>query len=648
MTELTPPISRRARRQLEAQMAAPGQTPTGWPLPATPEDARLTPSAGSGKEKRKRRALIWVISSIAIVVVALLVAGGIGAKHIYDRAMDAREHLMAAMPHVAAVKTGLLAADTTASRAAADAFAVEAKEAVAATDDPVWHFAESIPLPVVENLRAVRIVAQIAESLASDVLQPASGVDLRALAPAGGAIDVAALATLSGLVDDVASGVETSTAMIDGIDRAPLIAQVEAGVSDLEAQLGELGALVAPAKQVLGVLPDALGASGPRNYLFMFQGNAEVRASGGSPGSFILLQVDQGRISIQREVASTEFPFDLPETIVPLDAETDALYSDIIARWVSNLSATPDFPTSAAIAQGWWSSMYDDQIDAVVSIDPIALGYFLKATGPLALPTGGELTSENAAPLLLNEAYFLYPTGVESNEFFSAAAMTVFGALTGGAAKPLPLAQAAIASAEEGRLKIWSADQAMAEALADTPLAGVLPVDNADESAVGVFFNDTTGSKMDYYVDAAVAVSTDQCSATAAPNWTTTVTLANNVTPELAEELPRYITGPYYTPGIIATDIIVYTPVGATITGVTVNGSVYPITAQTRHLGRDAVRINVELEPQTSATMQVAMVGAEGTTSADYGAPTVRHTPMVRPTPVSIDAPGCAVPAAEN
>lgn len=619
--------------------------------PSQPAPPSMTASAvdeSQPQRPRKSRKWLWIVISIVVVLLALAAVGGWAAKRVYDQAMEARSHLLAAMPHVTDVKIALFASDMEASKAASEAFAEEAQKAVAATDDPVWKFMESVPIPLMENLRAVRVVTEVADSLATDVLQPASGVDVRALAPAGGAIDVAALSSLSGLVNDVASGIETSTAMIDGIDRAPLIDQVEAGVSDLETQLGELGALIGPAKQVLGFLPDALGASGPRNYLFMFQGNAEVRASGGSPGSFILLQVDQGRISILREAASTEFAFELPQTVVPLDAETDALYSDIIARWVSNLSATPDFPTSAAIAQGWWSTLYDDRIDAVVSIDPIALGYFLKATGPLALPTGGELTSENAAPLLLNEAYFLYPTGVESNEFFSAAAMTVFGALTGGAAKPLPLAQAAIASAEEGRLKIWSADPVMAEALADTPLAGVLPVDNVEESAVGVFFNDTTGSKMDYYVDAAVAVSTDQCSAAAAPNWTTTVTLANNVTPELAEELPRYITGPYYTPGIIATDIIVYTPVGATITGVTVNGSVYPITAQTRHLGRDAVRINVELEPQTSATMQVTMVGAEGTTSADYGAPTVRHTPMVRPTPVSIDAPGCAAPTAEN
>lgn len=577
---------------------------------------------------------------IGVLLVALAVAGVWAGSRIYSQAMQARSHLLAAMPYVAEVKTAMLASDPEAAATAAAAFRAEAADAQAAASGTLWGFFEAVPLPPLENLRAVSTVADVAVSLADDVLIPASGVSVAALAPSGGKMDVAALRSLSGLLDQIEAGTDAADKRLSALDHGALMDEVRSGVQQVETALTEIQAVAGPARDVVAVLPDALGASGPRNYLVMFQGNAEVRASGGGPGSFILLSVDDGALSIVGEAAATEFDFAIPEPVVPIDAETEALYSDIIARWIANLTATPDFPTSAALAKGWWSTLHDDRIDGVISIDPIGLSYMLNATGPITLPTGDVLTSENAAPLLLNEAYFKYPDGADSNRFFSAVSLSVFGALTGGSIEPVPMMAALTRAADEGRLKIWSSDEDEAALLGESPLSGRLPSTNDTESAVGVFFNDTTGSKMDYYVDAAVAVQADRCAADA-PRWTTTVTLQNHITADAAGELPRYITGPYFTPGNIGTDFVVYTPVDATIEGWTLNGKPVDAIAHTTHLGRDAVRVNVVLPPESTATLEVAMVGTAGSAAADLGPTTVRHTPMVRETPVSVDEPTC-------
>lgn len=577
---------------------------------------------------------------IGVLLVALAVAGVWAGSRIYSQAMQARSHLLAAMPYVAEVKTAMLASDPEAAATAAAAFRAEAADAQAAASGTLWGFFEAVPLPPLENLRAVSTVADVAVSLADDVLIPASGVSVAALAPSGGKMDVAALRSLSGLLDQIEAGTDAADERLSALDHGALMDEVRSGVQQVETALTEIQAVAGPARDVVAVLPDALGASGPRNYLVMFQGNAEVRASGGGPGSFILLSVDDGALSIVGEAAATEFDFAIPEPVVPIDAETEALYSDIIARWIANLTATPDFPTSAALAKGWWSTLHDDRIDGVISIDPIGLSYMLNATGPITLPTGDVLTSENAAPLLLNEAYFTYPDGADSNRFFSAVSLSVFGAFTGGSIEPVPMMAALTRAADEGRLKIWSSDEDEAALLGESPLSGRLPSTNDTESAVGVFFNDTTGSKMDYYVDAAVAVQADRCAADA-PRWTTTVTLQNHITADAAGELPRYITGPYFTPGNIGTDFVVYTPVDATIEGWTLNGKPFDAIAHTTHLGRDAVRLNVVLPPESTATLEVTMVGTAESTAADAGPTTVRHTPMVRETPVTIDEPMC-------
>lgn len=574
-----------------------------------------------------------------LIILGLCVAGVFAAKRILDQAQAARAHLVAAMPFAAEAQRALLASDTDAAAAAAHAFAEEAHLAADATGGGAWDIAAGLPLPIFENVRAVDTVADIAVALGDDVLVPASTFALSSLAPSGGRIDVSALSALSAQVDDIAQVVDDARSDLDALDTSALIDQVASGVSDVDGSLRTIDAVVSPAQSVLSVLPEALGATAPKNYLLMFQGNAEARASGGGPGSFILLRAENGALTIMREAAATDFDIALPEPIVALDPETEAVYSDIIGRWIANLTGTPDFPTSAALAQGWWHSEFDDQIDGVISIDPVALSYLLEATGPLALPTGETLTSENAVALLLNEAYFSYPTGVESNVFFAGAASTVFTALTQGSPDPVKLAGALARSGDEGRLKIWTADAAQTDLLGTSSLAGVLPRDNEEENVIGVYFNDTTGSKMDYYVDATIAVGGEECRADSATGWTTTIALTNSVTPEQAADLPGYITGPYYTPGDIATDIIVYSPVGATIESWTVNGAEYPAVSHTTHLGRDVVRIAVVTPPTSTATLEVTMSGTGDAT--DEAPLTVRHTPMVRDTPVTVDADGC-------
>lgn len=610
--------------------SSPDAPATAGGAPADPESHRAT---------RRRRIWLWA-TVVGLLLVALSVAGVWAGTRIYAQATEARSHLLAAMPHVAEMKTAMLASDLTEAAAAAGKFRAEAAGAQAAASGKVWEFFESIPLPAFENLRAVRTIADVAVSLGDDVLAPASGVSVAALAPAGGKMDVAALHSLSGLLAQIVEGTDAAQKRLASLDLDALLVEVRAGVQQVDTALTEIQAVAGPASAVVALLPDALGASGPRNYLVMFQGNAEARASGGGPGSFILLRADNGALSVIEEAAATEFDFDIPEPVVAIDAETEALYSDIIARWVANLTATPDFPTSAALAKGWWSTLHDDQIDGVISIDPVGLSYMLNATGPITLPTGDTLTSENTAPMLLNEAYFKYPDGADSNRFFSAVSLAVFDTFTGGSIDPLQMVAALTKATDERRLKVWSADEDEAALLGSSPLSGRLPTTNDSESAVGVFFNDTTGSKMDYYVDATVDVTVDRCAA-AAPSWTTTVTLENHVTSEVARTLPRYVTGPYFTPGDIGTDFIVYTPVGATIQGWTLNGEAYDAVAHTTHLGRDAVRVNVVLPPSATATLQVTMSGAQGSPSADFAPTTVRHTPMVRETPVTIDEPDC-------
>ena len=68
-----------------------------------------------------------------------------------------------------------------------------------------------------------------------------------------------------------------------------------------------------------------LGADGPRTYLMLFQNNAELRATGGIPGSFATITARNGKISLGRQGdAGTIGRFDAPP--IPLTPDERALF----------------------------------------------------------------------------------------------------------------------------------------------------------------------------------------------------------------------------------------------------------------------------------------------------------------------------------
>ncbi|HWL78727.1 DUF4012 domain-containing protein [Microbacterium sp.] len=608
-------------------------------MPETPR-TRADARAAAHTRRRTRSALIWIIAG-AVVLVGIASIGVFAAKVAGD-VFGVRDDLTRAAAIARTLPQKVIAGDT--AGAEADALSLErlAGQALARTSGRSWGLAEAVPV-LGSNLKAVRTAAESVDAAARFAAASVPRISLSAFQPVGGQIDMAAVHELGDAIAEGQIVFADIEADLADVDRAGLDPRVDAALTQLSDAVDSAEQLMSTVKPLIDVLPAALGEGGTHTYLLMFQGTSEMRALGGNPAAMALITVTDGRIALTRQITSLEFENARPESVVPLDAETENIYSDIIGRWIPNMTATPDFPTTVRILQGWWADEQLPAFDSVISIDPIALSYLLAATGPVTLDTGDQLTSSNAVSLLLNGAYFRYSALDEQDAFFASAAAKIFGTLTTGISNPVAFVNGLVRAVDEDRLKVWSSNADIASLTAHTPLAGVLPVDNSTETVSGVYFNDTTGSKMDYYVTASVTATTDQCSTTAPPTFTKRVVFNNTVTPEAAAGLPLYITGPFYSPGTIATDVLIYSPVGAMIESWTVSGAQsYSLMSEGTHLGRDVVRISVVTPPQTSATIDVVMKGAEGVAASEYGPFDVWTTPMVRDTPVTIDAPGCA------
>jgi hypothetical protein len=590
------------------------------------------------KRQLFRSARFWVPTGFFVL---LILVGGLLALNIGTKGLAVKGELEAALPLASRVQTEILAGDTEAAKVTTVALKDHTSRARAETKGRVWAAMEHAPF-VGENLEALRVVSDIVDDLAAEALVPASALSIDSLKPVDGRFDLTALQNVGELLSATIASVDVASQRLANLKSDALVPELRAGVVNLSAALKDVRPVLSDFERPLSVLPDVLGASGPRNYLMIFQGNSEARASGGNPAAMTMLSVVDGTIGIAQQASSMQFFNNRPKPIIQLDTETRAIYSDIIAEWIPNITGTPHFPTTVDLVKAFWAEKFgtETKIDGVLSFDPVGLSYLLQATGPVALDTGEQLTAENAVPLLLNEVYFKYKDPLAQDAFFAAAAVSIFDALKSGTGETKVLLNAIVRSVDEGRLKAWSANEAEQSLIAGTLLEGTLPESNANETALGVYFNDTTGSKMDYYVDATVTAGTTQCEVQRgdAPTFSADVTLTNGVSRDVAAELPDYITGPYYDPGHIATDFVIYGPMGATIDSWMVNGEDYPAVRQGTHLGRPVVRLNYVLSPGASVTVSYTMTGAAVN---EYGPLDVRTTPMVRPTPVTISAPGC-------
>lgn len=578
---------------------------------------------------------------LVAVAIVLVVMGWLLAERVFA----ARDSLTDAVPRAKEIPALVLSGDVAGAEQTAEEVHAAAADAARQADFWLWRLGENAPV-IGPNLTAVRVMSESVAELTDVAGEAISSVDLQAFRPVDGAIDLTKLEVAGQAIGRIGQAAEKIDAQLGELDAEELMPQLTGPLATFQGAVAQIREFAVPLESVATALPAILGADEPRTYVLMFQGNSEVRASGGNPAALAIVRASAGRIELIGQADSYTFTNNRPSSVVPLDPEVEAIYGDTVGRWIPDMTYMPDFPTTVGILRGWWGTVDLPPFDGVLSIDPVALSYLLDATGPIELVTGETLTRENVVPLLLHDVYSLYETGrtpITPDDFFAAAAARIFTTLMSGVEDPLVMMKGLQQATDEGRIKFWSDVPDERDLVAGTKLSGVLPTTNDATTTAGVFFNDTTGSKMDYFMRAEIEATSDQCTVDGDPTFGMTVKLVNESVREEALDLPIYVTGPNYMPGDVATDVLIYSPPGAKIESWNVDGAATVIVkAEGKHLGRDVVRLGVTTTPQTTAVITATMSGAAGVPGGDYGAFDVWTTPMVSTTPVTTTSEGCS------
>jgi hypothetical protein len=557
----------------------------------------------------RRRIITTAAAALALLVVLWI--AWIGA-----RALLARAELEQAVPLASSVQRDLLAGDSRGAAAGVAQLREHSSRAVSLTSDPVWAVTEAVP-GVGPNLRAFRSVAGVVDHIGGDALQPVVGIagslDIGSLTPKDGRIDLDPIIAAQEPVRQADDALDSALDDVTAIDTGSTIAPVTDAVTRLRHTVQSAADTLAVVRHVADLAPAMLGADGDRNYLLMFQNNAEVRSSGGIPGALALVKTGDGAFSLGTQDSARAFPR-LTEPALPLDPQTAGLYGTITGRYMQDVTLTPEFPQAAPLAAEMWRLKHRETVDGVISIDPVALSYLLQATGPITLPTGDVLTSDDAVDLLLHDVYLRYPNPDVQDAVFASVAETVFSKVSSGDVKPAALVQALARAAEERRILIWNSRPDEQATLDGTTFQGSLPADNSESTVFGVFLNDSTGAKMDYFLSLGTTQGMAMCRDDGRPNYRTEVTLRSKA-PADAASLPYVVTGGGQygvAPGEFKTRVAVYGPPGTVPLSVRIDDQ--ETTFQPEVVaGRAVAQVEVTLKPGQEVRISVDTLGDKKT-----------------------------------
>ncbi|MEV8241603.1 DUF4012 domain-containing protein [Microbacterium testaceum] len=516
------------------------------------------------------------------------------------------------------------------------------ERADAGSEGPLWDLASSIPL-VKDNTQAVQELTAMTRDLTGRALPPTvallSASDFSSLAVEGGGINLEPFRQAEGALPEITSAFTDAKVVTDGIDRTNLLPIVTEPLDQVAQIVDQAAPSLTLVQKYLPSLLAAAGGDGPKTYLVVFQNNAEIRATGGNPAASSVMVVDNGRIELKEQSDSMAFyaAGQAGRSVLDLPESTLALYPDTFTRYSQDYTFTPDFPTTARLFESLWKRTDGSQFDGVMSIDPVVLAHMLEVLGPVDLPTGEQITSENAVKLLLSDAYQRFgdagDNGRSSDEFFAMVSSTVFSRLAGGQWNPIAMFDQLTRSAQEQRINLWFTDEQAQALVTEVGLDGGLRPDNTTSTQLGIYLNDFSIGKLEYHLTTDISATCNAADRTV----NVSMNMHNGITDDITNAYTLGFRNSDY--GLPKTTMMLnalfFAPPGATITAMDPGDGDIP------SLSRSGVEDN-----NTGESRMVTLGQNENRTisytvqlpAGPLGPLDLRHTPTANDTPVMVDA----------
>lgn len=240
--------------------------------------------------------------------------------------------------------------------------------------------------------------------------------------------------------------------------------------SQAATELASVGLAMAPS------LPKILGFGEPQTYLLLVQNNQELRATGGfisAAGTVTLRQARPENLALNDSYSVTRDDVNHPSAPEPLQT-----YMDIELIFLRDANWSPDFPTTAQLAQSLYAQDAGVRVDGVIALDLHAVEHLVAALGTLHVPgSDEEIRAENLVQQL--QSFWDQPIGTDDTiqsaghewlrqrkDFMPILAKAALERIESGDVNPLALAAGVHASLDVRGLQVWLEDAEAAAHLA--------------------------------------------------------------------------------------------------------------------------------------------------------------------------------------
>ena len=567
-----------------------------------------------------RRRVVWAV--LLLLVVSVLVFAW--------QAFRAAGALFDARNRANSVELALTHGDFDAATVQLDEMRTDTGRAAEATDGILWDLGRHLPA-IGETIGAVQTTASVVHRVTTDnapiALRLSEAVTQGSLRPKDGRIDLAAILALTTDVRRAADSIRGQEERLAAVDTSAVLFPFDQVVRELTGQVERAAGAALATDTAFTLLPQMLGGQEPRTYLLMIQNTAEIRSTGGIPGSIAILHADKGHVRMGTQGSARDVG-GFPRPVPGMSESAAQVYGPTLQTDFRDITFNPDFPEVAATAARMIERSQGIEVDGVVSIDPVVLALMLRGTGPVDVTVNGrtaQLNHANAVTVLLNTAYQVLPSQELQDEFFEESARALFDTVLAGKGNERVTITGMATGASQRRVLVWSRHEAEQARLAGTAVAGALP-ESKDQPHVGLYLNDATAGKPEFYLDYQPALSARRCLSGGRQELQASVALVSNM-PKDHHRLSYWITGTgqYAPKGTIAVNLRIYSPKGGTVTEVRRGNETISVTAD-RHEDHQVAVVPLQLEPGERVVVRATMTTAQG----QSGRPVLDLTPGIR------------------
>ena len=614
---------------------------------ATPrESTRIPAHRISGNEctphrqqppQRSRLKGKTVAAVIGTFVALVVVIGGVCGFTMYRDYKDITARVPALTEQAHALVDAVKEADGDTLRNTAAGIATEVNDIHNKLEGTPWQIASFIPI-LGQDVRSVRTVVDQADNLCQYALIPVcddlGNIKLSNLLE-NGAINVDLFTSLVNTLSQVAPVVQQSADIIEELPD-PNLSQLAEPMKKVRDLVGTANTAVIKLNEVAPYLPQMLGANGEvRNYLIIAQSNAELRSTGGFPGSAGVMTVANGSITLGGFSSFADMNwYDTPGFGVTDEELTifgDGAGNDNrIGRIPADTNIIPDFARASQIISAMWTDQHGGTINGVIAIDPVFLQSMLALTGGFNTSSGVTVDGSNAAAMLLHDAYNTFSTS-NQDLFFAEVAGTAFSQLTSslGNIDFTQFINTITSGIENHRLQIWMANPDEETLMAEIGCDGTIPTDPSAPE-LGVYVSDDTYSKIAWFLSLHSTINSSVKNADGTTTYNVTTTLTNNLDPNDAYNQVDYIVGSNSNKrnrSDMVDKVYLFAPAGGNISDVTVDGYVpaeFPLKEGTYN-GNQVWYVTLQ-----TCGLETSTITYNVTAAADAADLTIRQTPTAQ------------------